>query len=200
MFIYLLKDPEAGKDWGHEEKRVTEDEMVGWHYPVNGHEFEKRRWWRTGKPGMLQSMGSQRVGHDWATEQQQQLTDLAVLGLSCSTLRSSLRDAGSLIAACELLAGEDNGNPLQYSYLENLRDGGAWWAAVYGVAQSRTRLKRLSSSRTLNCGMWDLVSWLRISPSLSLSHCNTREVPGSHSWWQRQWTLKFILWSYLTKR
>ena len=39
-----------------------------------------------------------------------------------------------------------NGNPLQYSCLENPRDGGAWWAAVYGVAQSRTRLKRLSSS------------------------------------------------------
>ena len=37
-------------------------------------------------------------------------------------------------------------NPLQYSCLENPRDGGAWWAAVYGVAQSRTRLKRLSSS------------------------------------------------------
>ena len=34
-----------------------------------------------------------------------------------------------------------NGNPLQYSFLENPRDGGAWWAAVYGVAQSRTRLK-----------------------------------------------------------
>ena len=42
--------------------------------------------------------------------------------------------------------GEGNGNPLQYSSLENLRDRGAWWAAVYGVAQSRTRLKRLSSS------------------------------------------------------
>ena len=39
-----------------------------------------------------------------------------------------------------------NGSPLQYSCLENLRDGGAWWAAIYGVAQSRTRLKRLSSS------------------------------------------------------
>ena len=42
--------------------------------------------------------------------------------------------------------GEGNGNPLQCSCLENLRDEGAWWAAVYGVAQSRTRLKRLSSS------------------------------------------------------
>ena len=42
--------------------------------------------------------------------------------------------------------GGGNGNPLQCSCLENPRDGGAWWAAVYGVAQSRTRLKRLSRS------------------------------------------------------
>ena len=42
--------------------------------------------------------------------------------------------------------GEGNGNPLQCSCLENPRDGGAWWAAVYGVAQSWTWLKRLSSS------------------------------------------------------
>ena len=42
--------------------------------------------------------------------------------------------------------GEENGNPLQGSCLENPRDGGAWWAAVCGVAQSQTQLKRLSSS------------------------------------------------------
>ena len=42
--------------------------------------------------------------------------------------------------------GEGNGNPLQCSCLENPRDGGAWWAAVYGVAQGQTQLKRLSSS------------------------------------------------------
>ena len=42
--------------------------------------------------------------------------------------------------------GEENGNPLQYSCLENPRDGGACWAAVYGVTQSRTQPKRLSSS------------------------------------------------------
>ena len=44
--------------------------------------------------------------------------------------------------------GEGNGNPLQCSWLENPRNGGAWWAAVYGVAQSRTRLKWLGSSRS----------------------------------------------------
>ena len=41
--------------------------------------------------------------------------------------------------------GEGNGNPLQHSCLENPRDRGAWWTAIYGVTQSRTRLKRLSS-------------------------------------------------------
>ena len=44
----------------------------------------------------------------------------------------------------EDLIGEGNGDPLQYSCLENPRDRGAWWAAVYGITQSWTRLKRLS--------------------------------------------------------
>ena len=70
------------------------------------------------EPGGLQSVGLQRVGHDWVT---------------------SL----SLFTLC---IGEGNGNPLQCSCLENPRDRGAWWAAVYGVAQSRTRLKWLSSN------------------------------------------------------
>ena len=61
--------------------------------------------------------------------------------------------------------GEGNGNPLQCSCLENPRDGGAWWAAVYGVAQSRTRLKRLSSSMvccTLIRTQWCWRRFLRV--------------------------------------
>ena len=50
--------------------------------------------------------------------------------------------------------GEGNGNPLQCSCLENPRDGGAWWVAVYGVAQSRTRLKRHSSSSSSSPVVW----------------------------------------------
>ena len=46
------------------------------------------------------------------------------------------------------MLGEGNGNPLRYSCLEKTREGGAWWAAFYGVAQSRTRLKQLSSSKS----------------------------------------------------
>ena len=66
---------------------------------------------------------------------------------------------------------EGNGNPLQCSYLENPRDGGAWWASIYGVAQSRIRLKRLSTSSSSRLVMPFLprskrllVSWLQ-SPS-----------------------------------
>ena len=61
------KDPDdAGKDWKQEEKGMTEDEMVGWHHWLNGHEFwvSSGSWWWTGKPGVLQSMGSQRVRHN----------------------------------------------------------------------------------------------------------------------------------------
>ena len=50
-------------------------------------------------------------------------------------------------------SGEGNGTPLQYSCLENPMGGGAWWAAVYGVAQSRTRLKQLSNGSSLESVM-----------------------------------------------
>ena len=62
--------------------------------------------------------------------------------------------------------GEGNGNPLQCSCLANPRDGGAWWAAVYGVAQNQTRLKRLSSSSSSNVYMSSPVSQF-IPPSSS---------------------------------
>ena len=55
----IWKDPDAGKHWRREEKGTREDEMVGWHHRLDG--------WR-GRPGMLWSMGSRRVGHDWAPE------------------------------------------------------------------------------------------------------------------------------------
>ena len=52
------------KDWSQEEKGMTEDEMVGWTWVW----ASSRSWWWTGKPGMLQSMGSQRIRHEWVTE------------------------------------------------------------------------------------------------------------------------------------
>ena len=81
----------------------------------------------TEEPDRLQSMGSQRVG------QAERLH--FHFSLSC--------------------IGEGNGNPLQCSCLENPRNRGAWWAAVYGVAQSWTRLTRLSrSSSSPHLGSW----------------------------------------------
>ena len=74
----------------------------------------------TEEPGGLQSMGSLRVSD---------MTERLHFHFSLSCI------------------GEGNGNPLLCSCLENPRDGGAWWAAVSGVAQCRTRLKRLSSSQ-----------------------------------------------------
>ena len=63
--------------------------------------------------------------------------------------------ASSVICAKSTLScisiGEGNGNPLQCSCLENPRGRGAWWAAVYGVAQSRPRLKQVSSSSSYRC-------------------------------------------------
>ena len=63
------KDPDAGREWGQEEKGMTEDEMVGWHHLLNGHWFG----WSPGigdggRPGVLRLLVSQRIGHDWATE------------------------------------------------------------------------------------------------------------------------------------
>ena len=60
------KDSDAGRDWGQEEKGTTEDEMTPTQWTrvwVNS-----GSWWWTGRPGVLQFMGLQRVGHDWATE------------------------------------------------------------------------------------------------------------------------------------
>ena len=61
--------------------------------------------------------------------------------------------------------GEGNGNPLQCSCLDNPRDGGAWWAAVYGVAQSRTRLKRLNSSSNFHLLICKMYYYIIIVPT-----------------------------------
>ena len=61
------KDPDAGKDWRQEETGMTEDEMVGWASPIQWTLVwvSSGSWWWTGKPGVLQFMGSQRVEHEW---------------------------------------------------------------------------------------------------------------------------------------
>ena len=69
------KDFDTGKDWGQEEKGAIEDEIIGWHYRINEHEFEQILGDSEGQGSLavLQFMGSQRVGHNLVTEQQQQV-------------------------------------------------------------------------------------------------------------------------------
>ena len=66
----IWKDPDVGKDWWREEKGTTEDEMVGWHHLLSWTWVwvNSGIWWWTGRPGMLQSLVSQRVKHNWVTE------------------------------------------------------------------------------------------------------------------------------------
>ena len=77
------------------------------------------------RPGVLQSMGSQRVGHDRATE-----LNLDILGFPGGS--GNLSSTPGL----ERTPGEGNGNPFQYSCLGNSMDRGAWRATVHGVAKS----------------------------------------------------------------
>ena len=104
------------------------------------------------EPGRLKSTGSLRVRHDWATS------------LSLFTFVHWRRKC----------------NPLQCSCLENPRDRGAWWAAVYGVAQSRTRLKWISSSssRVLKLGNLHGYKHRAVFPSQHLPNFKLLGVRG----------------------
>ena len=95
--------------------------------------FRRRQWHPT--PVLLPGKS-----HGWRS-----LVGCSPWGLEESDMTERLHFHFSL--SC---TGDGNGNPLQCSCLENPRDGGAWWAAVYGVAQSRTRLKQRSSSSSSN--------------------------------------------------
>ena len=121
----------------------------------------------TEEPGRLQSMGSHRVGQDWSNlaaadllrRGQWQPTPVLLPGKShgrrspvgCSPWDHWESDTTGWLYFHFSLSyiGEGNGNPLRCSCLENPRDGGAWWGAVYGVTQSRTWLKWLSSSSSI---------------------------------------------------
>ena len=116
-----------------EEGTATHSSILAWRIP-----------W-TEEPGGLQSIGLQRVGHDWSDLAR---THMAPVGLNGIDLD------------CQWLhcVGEGKGNPLQYSCLENPMDRGAWWATVHRVAKSWTRLKRLSThTHGSNGCKWDLL-------------------------------------------
>ena len=108
-------------------------------------------------------MGSQRAGHNLVTEQPQQHSTRCyannfLLTLICRQMFSSRQfsckesdmteqpicSLSAALTGTILIPGEGNGNPLQYSCLENPMDGGACWAAVHGVTRSRTRLSNFT--------------------------------------------------------
>ena len=91
---HIFKDPDAGKDWRWEEKGMTEDEMFGWYHSLDGFGLGRLWiWWWTGRPGVLRSMGLQRVRHDWVTELRIRalfLFELSLKYLSSTSLLGSL--------------------------------------------------------------------------------------------------------------
>ena len=128
-----------------EKEMATHSSVLAWRIPG------------TGEPCGLLSMGLHRVGHDWS--------DLAAAAAAARSILPGESHGRRSLVGCSpwgreesdmterlhfdfslSCIGKGNGNPLQYSCLENPTDAGAWWAAVSGVAQSRTQLKWLSSS------------------------------------------------------
>ena len=90
--------------------------------------------------------------------------------------------------------GEGNGNPLQCSCLENPRDRGAWWTAIYGVVQSWTQLKRLSSSSSPGKAIMNVLDDIRdwVVTKIRLFPLNTRFVPLSKDR-QQSWSHTFTV-------
>ena len=104
----IWKDPYTGKDWRQEEKGTIEDEIIGWHHWLNGHEFGS--WWLAGRPGILWFMGSQRVEHDWATE------------LNWSSCSISLISVIILLRISPIADGEDREKKKKKNILRILRE------------------------------------------------------------------------------
>ena len=146
--------------------------------------------WRTSwteEPGGLQSMGLQRVRHNWVTNT---LTFLFSILISQVTLvvKNPPANAGDmgLILGSGRSPGEENGNPLQHSCLENPTDREAWQAIVHGVAKSQTWLKWLSTQATVPfplaaCLAPPLDFWHTGPSSIHLLFFSTWQTP-SHLW------------------
>ena len=134
-------------------------------------------WFHLGLTGLISflSIGFSRVFSSTTVWKHQLYLNKAGLGLYLD--RSLL-----YLLTMHFISGEGNGNPLQCSCLESPMDGGAWWAAAYGVAQSHTRLKWLSSSSiSFHFSNINLI----ISNNLSISYlvAYKKVYTGFPYWW-----------------
>ena len=116
------KDSDAGKDWGWEEKEVTEDEMVGWHHWLNGHEFGQNLG-DSGRQGSLVccSPWDRKVRHDWATQQQE--TPLCIKNLVCpiKMLRPAPEDNYHLLDDIRFAVFKDHFATARVVWLEGIK-------------------------------------------------------------------------------
>ena len=171
-----------------EKEMATHSSTLAWKIP-----------W-TEEPGRLQSMGSQRVGHDWATlftyfddsysDRCEMIShcgfnlhfynsimisgasNVALVAKNPPANAGDVRDTGS-IPGLGRSSGGGHGNPVQYSRLENPMDGGAWRATVHGVTKSQTRLKWLSPHAVISDAEYLFTCLTAISTS-SLGKCLLR--------------------------
>ena len=129
------KDPDAGENCGQEEKGATEDETVGWHHQVNGHEFEQTLGVGDGQEAWRAAIHGVAEGGTWLDHWRTTTVDCARASLGLSSRQGSVRS----IPVLGRSHGGGKGNPLQYSCLRNPMDRGVWWATVCGRT-SQTQL------------------------------------------------------------
>ena len=151
----LGKDPDAGKDW----RQGGEGDDRGWDVSMASLTRQtyiwasSRCWWWTGKPGMLQSMELQRVGHGWVTE------------LKCVMVENPLASPGDTVDTGSIpglgispIVG--NGNPFQYSCQEYSMDRGSWWITVLGGHNESDTTEQLSMSMNRSSiNIYGLIWW-----------------------------------------
>ena len=129
------KDPNAGRDWGQEEKGMTEDKMAEWHHRLDGYESE----WT---PGVGDGQGGLACCNSWGRKESDMTEPLN--WTECTKGRPWWLRRYRICLQCRRpgfdpwvgkIPGEGNDYPLQYAGLENPMDRGTWQATVHGVAE-----------------------------------------------------------------
>ena len=171
-----LKRPWCWKDWGQEE-----NEVIGWHHGLNKHKFEEGSWWWTGRPGVLWSMGSQRVGHNQVTE----LTELKSGDYQSwhkgqSTHMLSTRDVHTL---------EISSEQLSHSVLSD----SLWPHGLQHISNSWSFLKLMSIELVMPSNHLILCCPLLLPPSIFPSIRVFSNESVLHIRWPKCWSFNFSI-------